>query len=122
ASGDLNLLTGLEFETVKMRKLRILKRERGNEAAAKESVEQGKKQARAEMANAFKLLGEPQRTSFSPNRPHAYFSGVRTGLALSDYPQQEAWTVKVPYEGFALSLAHDTKQGEGVMWTRPLGQ
>ena len=122
ASGDLNLLTGLEFETVKMRQLRITKRQRGAAAAAKAAAAEEKKQTRAEVMNAFRLLAEPQRTSFTPNRPHAYFSGVRTGLALSDYPQQEAWTVKVPYEGFALSLAHDTKQGEGVMWTRPLGQ
>jgi hypothetical protein len=41
-------------------------------------------------------------------------------VALSDYPWQ-AWTVKVPYDGFVLSLAHQRETGEGVLWTRPLG-
>jgi hypothetical protein len=42
-------------------------------------------------------------------------------VALSDYPRQ-AWTVKVPYEGFVLSLGHIRETGEGVLWTRPLGE
>jgi hypothetical protein len=55
-----------------------------------------------------------------PNGSHPYFSGVNSAVALSDYPSQ-AWTVKIPYDGFVLSLAHQQETGDGVLWTRPLG-
>ncbi len=29
--------------------------------------------------------------------------------------------MKVPYQGFVLALAHDRDNGEGAIWTRPLG-
>jgi len=118
ASGDLNLLTGLEFETVRSREARIVKRthpavpgSQGKDAASK---------ARADTVAAFRAFAEPQRISMVANRPHAYFDGVRTVESLSDYPHQ-IWTVKVPYEGFVLALAHERESGEGVLWTRPLG-
>jgi hypothetical protein len=41
-------------------------------------------------------------------------------VALTDYESQ-SWAVKVPYEGFVLTLAHDRDTGEGAFWTRPLG-
>jgi uncharacterized protein DUF4350 len=121
ASGDLNLLTGLEFETAKKRDTRISQRARpagpkGPSDAADETDD-----SRTRVADAFRLFQEPQRSTLVPNRPHAYFNGVQKVIALSDYPQQ-MWTVKVPYEGFVLSLAHEQEHGEGVLWTRPLGQ
>jgi hypothetical protein len=73
------------------------------------------------VAAAFRAFAEPQRTTLVANRPHAYFIGVHSVLSLSDYPQQ-AWTVKVPYEGFMLALGHERESGEGALWTRPLGQ
>jgi hypothetical protein len=83
-SGDLNLLTGLQFETVR---------------------------------NHERTL---RRAALVANRPHAYFEGVREGLALSDYPSQP-WVVKVPYDGFVFSLAHQGETGESVLWTRTSG-
>lgn len=116
AAGDLNLLTGLEFETTKTRQLRIQLPGRANGyVRGKLNAEQN------EGINAFRALVQPQRTMVVPNRPHAYFDGVKSVVALSDYPQQ-TWTVKVPYEGFVLSLAHEKQKGEGALWTRPLGQ
>ena len=61
-----------------------------------------------------------QRHTLVPNGPYAYFEGVRSAVALSDYPAQ-AWTVKIPYDGFALSLAREQETGDEVLWTRPLG-
>jgi len=55
-----------------------------------------------------------------PNGPHPYFEGVRTAVALSDYPWQ-AWAAKIPYDGFVFSLAHERETGEGVLWSRSLG-
>jgi hypothetical protein len=111
ASGDLNLLTGLEFETVKSRETRLARR------AGEEQVTEDDP---SDIAEAFRAFAEPQRAELEANRSHAYFMGVKDAVALSDYPHQ-AWTVRVPYEGFVLELGHDRATGEGALWTRPLG-
>jgi hypothetical protein len=108
APGDLNLLTGLEFETVRNRRLR-LQHPDALSTAPQENPEN------------FRAFIEPQRSVLVANREHAYFKDVRETVALSDYPRQ-SWTVKVPYEGFVLSLGHIRDTGEGVFWTRPLGE
>jgi hypothetical protein len=69
---------------------------------------------------SFKSFSEPERNVLVPNRPHAYFENVHRVIALSDFSRQP-WTVKVPYQGFVLALAHDESSGEGTFWTRPLG-
>jgi len=121
ASADLNLLTGLEFETVKARQARLAKRTAGaRPGAPRASDTEPEEEDEADIAAAFRAFAQPQRAELEANRPHAYFEGVKEVVALSDYPQQ-AWTVKVPYEGFVLALAHDRASGEGALWTRPLG-
>ena len=100
AAGDLSLLTGLEFA----RALGPRRNDVGSRIAT--------------TATAF---AHPQAATLVPNGSHPLFQGVRTALALSDYPAQ-AWIVKVPYDGFALSLAHERETGEGVLWMRPLGR
>jgi hypothetical protein len=45
---------------------------------------------------------------------------VQEVVAWSDYAPQ-AWTVRVPRDGFVLSLAHQRESGEGVLWMRPAG-
>lgn len=135
ASGDVNLLTGLEFESARARDIRIDKQARpeppragagagaesANGAKAKSEQAEAAKSAPGNVAAAFRAFAEPQRTLLVPNRPHAYFTGVGSIVALSDYPRQ-SWSVKVPYEGFALSLAREKENGEGALWTRPLGK
>lgn len=122
ASGDLNLLTGLEFETVMSRDARLHKEERkGGKDSAPEESQSATQRARADAARVFRAFAEPERTAIVPNRPHPYFEGVREVLALSDYPRI-AWAVKVPYEGFVLTLAHERQGSEGAVWTRPLGR
>ena len=112
--GDLNLLTGLEFETTRSRDRRLHKagepapRDRDNGDAA------------SQILAAARQLSPPRRETLVPNRDHAYFSGVRQAVGVTDYASQ-AWTVKVPYEGFVLALGHQRETGEGVFWTRPLG-
>jgi hypothetical protein len=97
---DLQLLTGLDFEAV--------------------SRAQGSQNAAARMIEASRELAPPQRGTLVPNRPHPYLRGVRSVVAWSDYPPQ-AWTVRVPRDGFVLSLAHQSETGEGVFWMRPVG-
>ena len=105
-SGDLNLLTGLEFESIQQ------PRPASQEAApdSKETI----------VRLPLHLSGAATGTTLVPNREHAYFNGVQQVVALTDYESQ-SWTVKVPYEGFVLTLAHDRETGEGAFWTRPLG-
>jgi uncharacterized protein DUF4350 len=109
-SSDLNLLTGLEFETTRMRDMRMRKAN-----AARDT-----RDAALQLSAAMRHFPEPRRTMLVPNREHAYFAGVREAIGLSDYDSQ-SWTVKVPYEGFVLALGHQRETGEGVFWTRPLG-
>jgi hypothetical protein len=104
-TGDLNLLTGLEFESSRSRDLRGKKVPDGKEAIVRLPLH----------------YPEPRRERLIPNREHAYFDGVQTVIALTDYEPQ-AWTVKVPYEGFVLALARERETGEGIFWTRPLGK
>ena len=97
---DLQLLTGLDFEAV-------------NRAA-------GSQNAAARMIEASRELAQPQRGTLVPNRPHPYLRGVQSVVAWSDCPPR-AWTVRVPRDGFVLSLAHQSETGEGVLWVRPVG-
>jgi hypothetical protein len=110
ASDDLTLLTGLEFETVRGSQLR------GSRPAKPRATDD----VGARIAATAKAFAQPQPGTLVPNGPQRYFAGVRTAEALSDYPWQ-AWAVKVPYDGFVLSLAHERETGESVMWTRSLG-
>jgi len=103
-SGDLNLLTGLEFESSKIRDLRVRKGAEGKDAIVRLPLH----------------YSAGKRETLIPNREHAYFNGVNQVVALTDYESQP-WAVKVPYEGFVLALAHQRETGEGVFWTRPLG-
>ena len=113
-SGDLNLLTGLEFETVKTRDLRV------RNATQPAARDHDNRDLAAQLAAASRQFAVPRRATLISNRDHPYFSGVREAVGLSDYVSQ-AWTVKVPYEGFVLALGRQRETGEGVFWTRPLG-
>jgi hypothetical protein len=104
-SGDLGLLTGLEFELAK-----------GTGVRRKGAPDE----VGARIAATARAFAQPLHGTLVPNGLHAYFSGVSSAVALSDYPSL-AWTVKIPYDGFVLSLAHQQETGNGVLWTRPLG-
>ncbi|HJX21848.1 MAG TPA: DUF4350 domain-containing protein, partial [Steroidobacteraceae bacterium] len=95
---DLQLLTGLDFETLRAR-------EPAPGAAARR-------------IEALRELTQPQRGTLIPNRAHPYLRGVQEVVALSDYAPQ-AWSVRVPRDGFVLSLAHQRESGAGVLWMRP---
>src|SRR5256885_16711549 len=85
---DLQQLTGLDFETL-----------HGAESP---------QHAATRLIEASRQLARPQRGTLVPNRPHAYLRGVGRALAWSDYPPQ-AWTVRLPRDGFVLVLAHQSE-------------
>ena len=107
---DLNLLTGLDFETTLMRDSR----------AHKGTPPPQVRRTLKDFAGVTHAFDDPQRATLIPNREHSYFHGVHRVFALSDYEPQ-AWTVKVPYQGFVLALGRQLETGEGAFWTRPLG-
>jgi hypothetical protein len=117
---DLNLLTGLEFETARSHEER--KRAGSYPAAGgtrEPEARSGPRRGGA-LQQGLRMFSEPERSELIANRSHAYFEHVRAAVALSDYSRQ-SWALRVPYEGFALELAHVGEDGSGVLWTRPLG-
>jgi uncharacterized protein DUF4350 len=104
-SGDLSLLTGLEFDLASFTGRR--------RAASADDVG-------ARIAATARAFAQPQHTTLLPNGPHAYFEDVSSAVALSDYPTR-AWVVRIPYDGFVLSLAREQATNEGVLWLRSLG-
>jgi hypothetical protein len=121
APADLNLLSGLTFESLRARTARATSAPNAQNAQRLPRSRPGTRANRGdgaldELLNPFL---EPRRLTLLPNREHAYFQRVTHAVALSDYAHQ-AWTLKLPYDGFALELAHEDG-GTGAFWTRPLG-
>ncbi|HYL04115.1 MAG TPA: DUF4350 domain-containing protein [Steroidobacteraceae bacterium] len=113
---ELNDLTGLGYDSVRLRTARSAPPGEGTADLPGLA---------ALAAGAYRRLAPPERTTLIPNRAHAYLEGVRSAVALSDYPWRtfpwEAWTVTVPHAGFVLSLASQRETGEGVLWVRTRG-
>ena len=102
AFAELGLLSGLEFDLAR--------------GAKGDSSDVG-----ARIAATARAYSQPRRVELVPNGPHPYFNGVGTAVALSDYPAQ-VWDVKVPYDGFVLSLAHLRDTNDSALWARDLGK
>ena len=105
-AGDLSVLTGLELEVAHV--------------AAPVQAQSSSGDVGERIAATARAFAEPRATTLVPNGAHAYFSGVSAVVGLSDYPAQ-AWVMKVPYDGFVLSLAHERATGQGALWTRVAG-
>ncbi|HVN46507.1 MAG TPA: DUF4350 domain-containing protein [Steroidobacteraceae bacterium] len=56
-----------------------------------------------------------------PNRAHPFFTGVSRALGFSDDPPIP-YTLALPRDGFALSLAHEERDGQDAFWLRPHGE
>jgi hypothetical protein len=108
---DLEDLTGLTYEPVRVRG-----------AAGAAPAPKGEDVV-AMISAASRPFATPERTTLIPDRPHPYLDGVAQATAWSDYPWRvfpwQVWAVKVPRDGFVLSLARQRETGEGVLWTRP---
>ncbi|MBS0364966.1 MAG: DUF4350 domain-containing protein [Proteobacteria bacterium] len=72
------------------------------------------------LVQAARRLGEPQRATVVPNRPHAFLAGVAAVQGLSDYPPRQ-WRVSAPRDGFMLSLAHQREPRRDALWVRDVG-
>ena len=94
------------------------RRERGSRPAAetKRHTETGA----ARLTRLGTALSSPELSTLVPNRAHPYFAGVARAEALSDYAPL-GYSVAIPRDGFALSLAHETSSAEDAFWVRPHG-
>jgi len=94
------------------------RRERGSRPAAetKRHTETGA----ARLTRLGTELSSPELSTLVPNRAHPYFAGVARAEALSDYAPL-GYSVAIPRDGFALSLAHETSSAEDAFWVRPHG-
>jgi Domain of unknown function (DUF4350) len=129
-AGDLSVLTGLELEVARagaqaVRPRGIAERGRASGDVGERVGAMGLERSASgdvgeRIAAAARAFAEPRAITLVPNGAHAYFAGVSAAVGLSDYPAQ-AWAMKVPYDGFVLSLAHERATGQGALWTRAAG-
>jgi hypothetical protein len=120
---DLQLLTGVELELVRTREhSRAQSAQQSSPAAGKgEAAPRHDSESTSErLVEAAQPLARPQRSTLVPNRPHRFLNDVQTAYGYSDYAPR-TWNVKVPRDGFLLSLAHVSESGEGVLWILPDG-
>jgi hypothetical protein len=112
SSTDLNRLTGLEFTP--------LVRQPGGSAPWPPGWAGHRVRPRAGLPEFMQLV-QPLESTLVPNRGHPYLTGVNSAVAVSDY-MPELYDVRVPRDGFVLSLARQREMGEGVLWVRPSGE
>jgi hypothetical protein len=123
---DLQLLTGLSVEPVTEQadhgRPAASVRTGGGAAQGTRARESARRddQELARIVQAVAGLAQPRRSTLLPNRAHPYFTGVSQAVAFSD-DLPGASAVKIPRDGFALSLAHQGETGADAFWIRPDG-
>jgi hypothetical protein len=99
---DLHLLTGLEIETERPRKVS------GGAPATT-------------LAQAARVPLKPRRDQLLPNRAQRYLQDVHAVAAFSDYPPRH-WKVDLPRDSFPLCLAHVASSDGCGLWLLPDGE
>ena len=105
---DLQLLTGLEIESV--HPARAARGRTGSEARRDAGDE-----AATGLAREMRLLLKPERETLLPNRAHRYLEDVGSLAGFSDYVPRR-WKLKLPRAGFPLCLAHAAAAGGCGLW------
>ena len=124
-ANDLELLTELRLAPAAERPERAATRrsagaprsERAEPAAGARRPDAG---GGARLSRFASELSRPEQSILVPNRAHPYFGGVARALAFSDYVPVR-YTLAIPRDGFALSLAHEEGSGADAFWIRPHG-
>ena len=127
-ANDLELLTELRLAPAAERPERAAtRRSAGSSSAARsERADPGAGARRPSEGGGARLsrftseLSRPEQSILVPNRAHPYFAGVARAVAFSDYVPVR-YTLAIPRDGFALSLAHEEGSGADAFWLRPHG-
>jgi len=133
ASGDLHVLSGLDFAPLSSDAPK-----RGSMATPPEEgaartpapapsssarTRESRSDALGRVIEASQRLSEPRSSTLLPNRPDPLLRGVQSVIAWSDFPPPGwTWNMSLPRDGFALALAHARETGEEVLWIRPRGE
>jgi hypothetical protein len=125
AVAEIESLTGLEFETAEARAQRLddtplSKRvQEDDEREAREEAGEDVPDGESMELEADSPFESPESIGLTPTGPHVLLNDVR-GLHLdTDYAGRD-WSLRMPYDGFVLTLAR-TPQGEGALFEQRLG-
>lgn len=112
---NMESMTGLRFVAIEV--------EADAAESAEAAEEEGESAASPSMSPALAAmrLDEPQEFTLVPNGLHAFFSGVESAVAVSEYPASKwrAYSVSSP---LLLELAHEAESGSPVLWELRQGE
>jgi len=121
---EIESLTAIEFETREAREARLddtplAQRVREADAKNDEEPEEGP-EGDSEESDEDRGFDEPQKIVLTATGPHALLDGVKTLMLETDYAAAE-WSLRMPYDNFALTLAR-APNGEGALFEQRLGK
>jgi hypothetical protein len=130
---EIESLIGVEFETAEATRQRLddtplaqrvreadareARREAGEEADDASAASDDEEGA-AEDGRGFAAT-EARKLTLTATGPHPLLRGVRTLELETDY-DTEQWSLRIPYDGFVLTLAR-TSEGQGALYEQRLG-
>lgn len=117
---EIESLTAIEFETRASREARLDETplsQRVREADAKDEEEP---EEYPEAASEDRSFTEPRKIVLTATGPHALLDGVKTLALETDYEAEE-WSLRMPYDNFALTLVR-AANGEGALFEQRLGK
>ncbi len=121
AVGEVESLTGMEFETAAAREARLDQTplaQRVREAAARDAAAEDEEDEENldELTRPYEV---PEKIVLQATGPHVLLEGVHT-LGLETDWEPEKWSLRMPYDNFVLTLAR-AGDGEGALFEQRLG-
>lgn len=123
ASGDLSLLTSLEFRNLAVQDAADEAAQGAIEAASAAAARAEATDDDASLADTLRGLSQPewQTLEIAPRGAHPLSAGIARLVAKST-TDAEPWALQVPLDDFAFTLAGlDTEDGEGTLFVRSHG-
>ena len=121
---EIESLTAIEFETREAREARLDDTplaQRVREADARdEEADSEDPDEDPDLLRRDRDLDEPAKIMLTATGPHALLDGVKSLALETDYAAEE-WSLRMPYDNFALTLAR-TPSGEGALFEQRLGK
>lgn len=122
---ELEALTGIEFETREAREARLSGKtlaDRVREADARDARREAgdvEEEEQADLGFGAQRYEAPDKIVLTATGPHPLLEDVRTLALETDYEPSE-WSLRLPYDNFALTLAR-AGNGEGALFEQRLG-
>ncbi len=124
AVGEVESLTGMEFETAEAREARLDQtplaqrvREADARDARNEDDDEDEEEGLGELTRAYEA---PEKIVLKATGPHVLLEGVQT-LGIETDWEPDKWSLRMPYDNFVLTLAR-AEDGEGALFEQRLGE